>query len=111
MNVFGIGLPEMAIIFIVALLVFGPKKLPEIGRSFGKALKGFQDATKEFESEFKQEVDKIEKVVKEPMMATIEPPEPKALDSSDSNANVAESSSEQVGGEMPQASTPETPIS
>ena len=70
MNVFGIGLPEMAIIFIVALLVFGPKKLPEMGRSLGKALKSFQDATKEFESEFKQEVDKIEKVVKEPMTAT-----------------------------------------
>ena len=83
MNVFGIGLPEMAIIFIVALLVFGPKKLPEIGRSFGKALRGFQDATKEFESEFKQEVEKIEQVVKEPMTATIEPPEPKALNSAE----------------------------
>ena len=81
MNIFGIGLPEMAIIFIVALLVFGPKKLPEIGRSFGKALRSFQDATKEFESEFKQEVENIERVVKEPMTATIEPPQPKALDS------------------------------
>lgn len=81
MNVFGIGLPEMAIIFIVALLVFGPKKLPEIGRSLGKALRSFQDATKEFETEFKQEVEKIEQVVKEPMTATIEPPEPKAIES------------------------------
>ncbi|MGB3136793.1 MAG: TatA/E family twin arginine-targeting protein translocase, partial [Nodosilinea sp.] len=40
MNVFGVGLPEMALILVLALLVFGPKKLPEIGRSFGKALKG-----------------------------------------------------------------------
>ena len=92
MNVFGIGLPEMAIIFIVALLVFGPKKLPEIGRSMGKALRSFQDATKEFETEFKQEVDKIEKVVKEPMTATIEPPEPKAIPSAetDDTAEAAE---------------------
>ncbi|MFP3344715.1 twin-arginine translocase TatA/TatE family subunit, partial [Halomonas sp. SIMBA_159] len=37
MNVFGIGLPEMALIFVIALLVFGPKKLPEIGSSLGKA--------------------------------------------------------------------------
>lgn len=109
MNVFGIGLPEMAIIFIVALLVFGPKKLPEIGRSFGKALRGFQDATKEFESEFKQEVEKIEKVVKEPMTATIEPPEPKALSSSEPPHDAASSDGESA--EEAEASAPETPIS
>lgn len=74
MNIFGIGLPEMVLILVLALLVFGPKKLPEIGRSLGKALKGFQDASKEFESEFKREAERIEKVVKEPMRATLEPP-------------------------------------
>ncbi|NEP17196.1 MAG: TatA/E family twin arginine-targeting protein translocase [Leptolyngbya sp. SIO4C1] len=79
MNIFGIGLPEMALILVIALLVFGPKKLPEIGRSLGKALKGFQDASKEFEAEFKKEAERIEKVVAEPMKATIEKPEPKAL--------------------------------
>ena len=79
MNVFGIGLPEMALIMIVALLVFGPKKLPEIGRSLGKAIKGFQDASKEFETEFKKEAERIEKTVAEPIKATLETPEPKAL--------------------------------
>ncbi len=74
MNVFGIGLPEMVLILALALLVFGPKKLPEIGRSLGKALKGFQDASKEFETEFKREAERIEKVVTEPMRATLEPP-------------------------------------
>ena len=51
MNIFGIGLPEMAVIGAVALLVFGPKRLPEFGRTLGKTLKGFQTASKEFERE------------------------------------------------------------
>ena len=63
MNIFGIGLPEMALITIVALLVFGPKKLPEIGRSVAKTLRSFQDASKEFENEFKKEAKKIEESV------------------------------------------------
>ena len=79
MNFFGIGLPEMTLIFIVALLVFGPKKLPEIGRSLGKAIRGFQDASKEFESEFKKEAERIEKSVAEPMKASLEMPEKKVL--------------------------------
>lgn len=84
MNVFGIGLPEMGLIMVVALLVFGPKKLPEIGRSMGKALKGFQDASKEFETEFKKEADRIEKSVAEPMKATLE--KPRAIAAPDSDA-------------------------
>ena len=51
MNVFGVGLPEMAVIAAVALLVFGPKRLPELGKTLGKTLKGFQSASKEFERE------------------------------------------------------------
>ncbi len=75
MNVFGVGLPEMALIFIIALLVFGPKKLPEIGRSAGKAIRGFQDASKEFENEFKKEAQQIEESVK--MKAQLESQESK----------------------------------
>jgi sec-independent protein translocase protein TatA len=63
MNIFGIGLPEMVLIMIVALLIFGPKKLPEIGRSLGKAIRGFQDASKEFENEFKREAQQIEESI------------------------------------------------
>jgi sec-independent protein translocase protein TatA len=74
MNFFGIGLPEMIVILVVVLLVFGPKKLPEIGRSMGKAIKGFQDASNEFQSEFKKEVDAIESAVKTP--AKIEAADP-----------------------------------
>jgi sec-independent protein translocase protein TatA len=73
-NIFGIGLPEMALIMVVALLIFGPKKLPEIGRSLGKAIRGFQDASKEFENEFKREAERLEQIVTEPMEAKLEPP-------------------------------------
>ena len=79
MNIFGIGLPEMAVILVLALLIFGPKKLPEIGRSLGKALRGFQEASKEFEAEFKREAEQLEKVAKEPMKATLETPDQPAL--------------------------------
>ena len=60
MNVFGVGLPEMAVIAVIGLLVFGPKKLPELGRSLGKTLKGFQSASSEFEQEFRKAVDSVE---------------------------------------------------
>jgi len=63
-NIFGIGLPEMAVILVLALLIFGPKKLPEIGRSLGKAIRGFQQASSEFENEFKREAQQLEQAVK-----------------------------------------------
>ena len=54
MNVFGIGLPEIAVIAALGLLVFGPKRLPELGRTLGKTLKGFQEASSEFEREIQK---------------------------------------------------------
>lgn len=73
MNIFGIGLPEMILIMLVALLIFGPKKLPEIGRSMGKAIKGFQDASREFESEFKREADRLEQPIADQVPAEVAP--------------------------------------
>ncbi|ASC70647.1 Sec-independent protein translocase protein TatA [Halomicronema hongdechloris C2206] len=87
MNIFGIGLPEMALIMVLALLVFGPKKLPEIGRSLGKAIKGFQDASREFEEEFKRESEQLSKT--EPMKATLEKSGPKSLSPQENQATAA----------------------
>lgn len=40
---FGLGWPEVAIIAIAALVIFGPKKIPEVGRALGKTLRGFKE--------------------------------------------------------------------
>jgi len=44
---FGIGMPELIVIFIVALLVFGPKKLPDLGKALGRGLAEFKRASEE----------------------------------------------------------------
>lgn len=57
-----IGVPELIIILVIALVVFGPSKLPEIGKSFGSSLKEFKNATKDImsddDSDNKEKYDK-----------------------------------------------------
>jgi sec-independent protein translocase protein TatA len=60
MNVFGIGLPELAVIAAIGLLVFGPKRLPELGKTLGRTLKGFQSASSEFEKEFRSAITTLD---------------------------------------------------
>lgn len=48
---FGIGTPEIIIIIVVALLIFGPSKLPDLGKSLGKGLREFKKATTEFKDQ------------------------------------------------------------
>lgn len=50
---FNLGLPEVAIILGVALIIFGPKKLPELGRNLGKGLRNFKDSLSSAASEVK----------------------------------------------------------
>jgi sec-independent protein translocase protein TatA len=54
---FGIGMPELIIILIIILIIFGAGKLPEIGAGMGKAIRNFKGASSENE---KKEPDKIE---------------------------------------------------
>lgn len=51
-----LGFPELILIFIVALIVFGPKRLPEIGRTLGKALGEFKKASDELKNTIEREV-------------------------------------------------------
>jgi sec-independent protein translocase protein TatA len=44
---FGLGMPELIVVLVLALLVFGAKSLPEIGNGLGKAIRGFREATSE----------------------------------------------------------------
>jgi len=56
-----IGYPEMMFIFILALLLFGPKKLPELGKTLGKALTEFNRAKNELKTTFDREMKTLER--------------------------------------------------
>ena len=52
----GIGFPEMLVILAIALLVFGPKKLPEVGKSIGRAIREFRRTSDELKDRFEEEI-------------------------------------------------------
>lgn len=56
-----LGVPEIAIIFILALVLFGPKKLPELGRTIGKAMTEFRRASNDLKSTFDREMQNLER--------------------------------------------------
>ncbi len=51
-----IGMPELIIIFVIALIIFGPRKLPELGRSLGKSIAEFKRASNELKSTLEEEI-------------------------------------------------------
>jgi len=55
-----LGMPEMIFIFLLALVLFGPRKLPELGRQLGKALAEFKKASNEFRKQLELEMMNIE---------------------------------------------------
>jgi sec-independent protein translocase protein TatA len=51
-----IGMPELIIIFVIALIIFGPRKLPELGRSLGKSINEFKRASNELKNTLDEEI-------------------------------------------------------
>jgi sec-independent protein translocase protein TatA len=54
---FGLGLPELVIILIIVLIIFGAKKLPEIGGGLGQGIRNFRDATSKVDKEDKKKLE------------------------------------------------------
>jgi TatA/E family protein of Tat protein translocase len=87
-----IGMPEMLVILVIALVVFGPRKLPELGRSLGKSLGEFKRASNELKSTLEDEIRvedqrdqraKIEAEQKSAVAAAAVPPAPGPADQAD----------------------------
>jgi sec-independent protein translocase protein TatA len=58
---FGLGIPELIVIFVIALVVFGPKKLPELGKSIGRAMAEFKKASEDFQESVRTEMREVER--------------------------------------------------
>jgi sec-independent protein translocase protein TatA len=59
---FNIGLPELMIIVAIALIIFGPNKLPELAKAFGRAMREFKKATEEVKQSFEAETKDLEEL-------------------------------------------------
>ncbi len=60
---FGLGWQELAVILGIALIIFGPKKLPELGKSLGQAISGFRQSSENAKDIAKKEIKEIEKTI------------------------------------------------
>jgi sec-independent protein translocase protein TatA len=59
---FDIGLPELLVILVIALIVFGPQKLPELGKALGKAIREFKKTTEEVKGSFEAETKDLREI-------------------------------------------------
>ncbi len=71
---FGIGMPELLVILVVALLVLGPKKLPEIARSLGRGMAEFRRASNEFTRTLSASLDEPPPAAPKPSAVETKPP-------------------------------------
>jgi sec-independent protein translocase protein TatA len=57
-NMFGLGTPELVVIMLICVILFGGRRLPELGSGLGKAIRNFRGATQEIEREIQTPVEK-----------------------------------------------------
>jgi TatA/E family protein of Tat protein translocase len=69
-----LGFSEMVFLFLLALIIFGPKKMPEIGRQIGKALNDFRRASNEFKAQIETEIANIERETTPQILPPAQPP-------------------------------------
>jgi sec-independent protein translocase protein TatA len=74
-----IGFPEMLVILVVALIIFGPRKLPELGRSLGRSINEFKRASNELKSTLDEEIRAEER--RAPVTPSIAPTDPSQIGS------------------------------
>ncbi len=60
---FGLGMTEMVVILVIALVIFGPKRLPEMGRAVGKAISEFKKTSEGIEKQIKAEANSVQQAV------------------------------------------------
>jgi sec-independent protein translocase protein TatA len=101
-----IGVPEMIFVFVLALLIFGPRKLPELGRNLGKALTEFRRASNELRSTVEDEMRNLEKEAKETERQVLEPDRststaPAQVDSGESSVPTVATNSSAPEGKLP----------
>lgn len=70
-----IGMPELIIILVIALIIFGPRKLPELGKSLGRSLNEFKKASQDLQNTLEQEI-KIEEEKEKEAQSRPKPVEP-----------------------------------
>jgi TatA/E family protein of Tat protein translocase len=69
-----LGFPEMIFIFFLALIIFGPKKMPEIGRQIGRAINEFKRASNEFKAQIEAEISQLDVENHRQILPPTEPP-------------------------------------
>jgi TatA/E family protein of Tat protein translocase len=92
---FGIGMPELILIMALALIVLGPKKLPEIARALGKGLAEFRRAT----DELKEELRHVEAEVEQPSQPSVKPSPPDSRPAASAETSPSPSTSQTPSAE------------
>ena len=80
-----LGMPEILIILVIALIVFGPRKLPELGKSLGKSLAQFRRASEDFKRQWEDEVTIERQRIESPAPAPYEEKSYSTADSTNSD--------------------------